>query len=158
MNRFVEFVLTHRMLVLVGMALAIILGLVSWQRLPIDAFPDVTNQQVMILTEAPGLGPLDVEQQISYPIESVMGGLPHVQLVRSLSKTGLSQVVIVFDDGVDTYFARQLVFERLQQAREQLPTGVEPEMGPISTGLGEIYQYTLESDKHDLTELCRLNV
>jgi cobalt-zinc-cadmium resistance protein CzcA len=153
MDRFVDSVLRHRRLVLVGLALAIVLGVISWQRLPIDAFPDVTNQQVMILTEAEGLGPLDVEQQITFPIETVMGGLPHVTLVRSLSKTGLSQVVVVFEDHVDTYFARQLVFERLQLAREQLPAGIEPEMGPISTGLGEVLQYTLESDQHDLTEL-----
>jgi cobalt-zinc-cadmium resistance protein CzcA len=153
MNRFVEHVLGHRMMVLVGSALAVILGVVAWRHLPIDAFPDVSNQQVMILTEAEGLGPLDVEQQITFPIETVMGGLPHVRSVRSLSKTALSQVVVVFEDQVDTYFARQLVFERLQIARDQLPEGVEPEMGPISTGLGEIYQYTLESDRHDLTEL-----
>ncbi len=153
MHRLVEIILRHRGTVLVGTALGLILGVFAWNRLPIDAFPDVSNQQVMILTEAEGLGPLDVEQQVSFPIESVMGGLPHVRHVRSLSKTALSQVVIVFEDHVDTYFARQLVFERLQLAREQLPPGVEPEMGPISTGLGEIYQYTLESDRHDLTEL-----
>jgi len=131
-------------------------GALAWLRLPIDAFPDVTNQQVMILTEVEGLGPLDVEQQVTFPIEWVMGGLPDVRMVRSLSKTGLSQVVVVFDDAVDTYFARQLVFERLQLAREQLPPGAEPEMGPISTGLGEVLQYTLRSDRHDLTELRTL--
>lgn len=149
----VEFIFRRRLMVLIGAALAIIVGLISWMRLPIDAFPDASNQQVMILTEAPGLGPLDVEQQVSFPIETVMGGLPHVKLVRSMSKTALSQVVVIFEDHVDTYFARQLVFERLQIAKEQLPPGVEPEMGPISTGLGEVYQYTLQSDHHSLTEL-----
>lgn len=149
----VEFIFRRRLMVLIGTALAIIVGLISWMRLPIDAFPDASNQQVMILTEAQGLGPLDVEQQVSFPIETVMGGLPHVKLVRSMSKTALSQVVIIFEDHVDTYFARQLVFERLQIAKEQLPPGVEPEMGPISTGLGEVYQYTLQSDHHSLTEL-----
>ncbi|MCP4676687.1 MAG: efflux RND transporter permease subunit [Deltaproteobacteria bacterium] len=131
----------------------IVIGALSWSRLPIDAFPDVSNQQVMILTEAEGLGPLDVEQQITFPIEWVMGGLPDVKQVRSLSKTGLSQVIVVFEDSVDTYFARQLVFERLQMAKEQLPEGMDPEMGPISTGLGEVFQYTLGSDRHSLTEL-----
>ncbi|MBD3335543.1 MAG: CusA/CzcA family heavy metal efflux RND transporter [Candidatus Eisenbacteria bacterium] len=153
MNRFIAFILTHRTPFLIALALTVVLGIVSWQRLPIDAFPDVTNQQVMILTEAEGLAPVDVERQVTFPIETVMGGLPHVRLVRSMSKTGLSQVVVVFEDHVDTYFARQLVFERLQLAAEKLPPGIEPEMGPISTGLGEIFQYTLESDRHDLTEL-----
>lgn len=141
------------MAVLVVSAIVVIMGVLAWRGLPIDAFPDATNQQVMILTEAEGLGPLDVEQQITFPIETVMGGLPDVRVVRSLSKTALSQVVIVFEDHVDTYFARQLVFERLQMAKEDLPPGIEPEMGPISTGLGEIFQYTLTSENHDLTEL-----
>ena len=148
-----NFILRRRPMVLIGAALVVVVGALSWTRLPIDAFPDATNQQVMILTQAPGLGPLDVEQQVSFPIETVMGGLPYVKLVRSTSKTALSQVVVIFEDNVDTYFARQLVFERLQMAEEQLPPGVEPEMGPISTGLGEVFQYTLESDRHNLTEL-----
>ncbi|MDJ0765640.1 MAG: CusA/CzcA family heavy metal efflux RND transporter [Myxococcota bacterium] len=148
-----SFILQRRMMVGIGTALLVVLGALSWHRLPIDAFPDVTNQQVMILTEAAGLGPLDVEQQITFPIEWVMGGLPDVRKVRSLSKTGLSQVVIVFEDSVDTYFARQLVFERLQLAKDQLPLGVEPELGPISTGLGEVFQYTIKSDRHSLSEL-----
>ena len=153
MNRITDFFLKHRMMVLVAAAIGILVGIISWSRLPIDAFPDASNQQVMILTEAEGLGPLDVEQQVTFPIEMVMGGLPHVKLVRSMSKTALSQVVVIFEDHVDTYFARQLVFERLQMAKEQLPPGIDPEMGPISTGLGEVLQYTLESDKHSLTEL-----
>ena len=151
-----ENVVRSRGLVLAGALLLAALGLLAWKRLPLDAFPDVTNQQVMVLSEAPGLGPVDVEQQVSIPIETVMGGLPRVSLVRSLSKSGLSQVVVVFEDGVDTYLARQLVTERLQQARGDLPPGVEPELGPISTGLGEIFQYTLESDRHDLRELRAL--
>lgn len=128
-------------------------GVVAWMRLPIDAFPDVTNTQVMILSKAPGLAAVDIEQQVSYPIEQVMRGLPRVQQVRSISKAGLSQVVIIFEDGVETYWTRQVVFERLAMAREQLPPGVDPELGPISTGLGEIYQYTLEGDKQDAMEL-----
>ena len=156
MTRMPEWILGRRGLVLAGAILAVLAGLLAWARLPIDAFPDVTNQQVMILTEVEGLGPLDIEQQVTFPIESVMGGLPRVKSVRSLSKTALSQVVIVFEDDVDTYFARQLVFERLQLARESLPPGAEPELGPISTGLGEVFQYTLESDERDLTELRTL--
>ena len=146
----------HRMMVLILTGVIGVVGVISLLRLPVDAFPELTNQQVMILTEAPGLGPLDVELQVSVPIETVMGGLPHLRMVRSTSKTGFSQVVVVFEDSVDTYFARQLVFERLQMAKEQLPPGVEPEMGPISTGLGEIYQYTLESETHSQTELRTL--
>jgi len=107
----------------------------------------------MILTEAPGLAPVDVEQQITFPLELAMQGLPDVRQVRSLSKAAFSLVVIVFEDQVDTYFARQLIFQRLQSAKEALPETVEPEMGPISTGLGEIYQYTLESDTRSAMEL-----
>ena len=153
MRILVDFILRNRALVMIALLLTAGLGVLAWLRLPIDAFPDVTSQQVMVLTEAEGLGPEDIEQQVTLPVETVMGGLPEVKLVRSLSKTGLSQVVVVFDDAVDTYFARQLVFERLQLAREQLPPGVEPELGPISTGLGEVFQYTLESDSHSLMEL-----
>jgi cobalt-zinc-cadmium resistance protein CzcA len=111
--------------------------------------------QVMILTEAEGLGPAEVERLVTYPIEIEMQGLPDVKLVRSLSKAGLSQVVVVFEDKVNIYFARQLVFEKLASAKENLPTGFDPELGPISTGLGEIYQYTLEGQKgkYTLTDL-----
>ena len=115
-------------------------------RLPIDAFPDVTGTQVMILSQSPGLAAVDVEQRVSYPIELAMRGLPRVTGVRSLSKAGLSQVVITFEDGADTYWTRQVVFERLAAAREELPPGTSAELGPISTGLGEIFQYTLDGD------------
>ena len=141
----VKFVLRQRLLVLLGAVLLLGAGAVAWHNLPIDAFPDVTNVQVMVLTNAPGLAPGEVERQISFPIEIEMGGLPDVKLVRSLSKSGLSQVVVIFEDWVDTYFARELVFQRLAAAKESLPEGVEPELGPISTGLGEIYQYVLEA-------------
>ncbi len=144
-NRFIRFILHQQLLVVLGGLLLLGGGLAAWNRLPIDAFPDVTNEQVMIITEAPGLTPEEVERLVTFPIETQMAGLPNVQQVRSLSKTGLSQVVVIFDDGTDTYFSRQVVFERLTQARENVPEGIEPEMGPISTGLGEIYQYALES-------------
>jgi cobalt-zinc-cadmium resistance protein CzcA len=149
----VTFLLKNRFLVLLVTVVLIAGGIMAWKRLPIDAFPDVTNTQVMILSKASGLAAVDVEQRVSYPIEQVMRGLPRVKQVRSISKAGLSQVVIVFVDGVDTYWTRQVVFERLASAREQLPTGVEPALGPISTGLGEIFQYTLEGDKMSAMDL-----
>lgn len=145
--------LRNRLLVLLATAALIAGGVYSWIHLPIDAFPDVTNTQVMVLSKAPGLAAVDVEQRVSYPIEQVMRGLPRVTEVRSLSKAGLSQVVVIFEDGVDTYWTRQVVFERLSLARAELPAGVEPELGPISTGLGEILQYTLDSTGQSVMEL-----
>ena len=140
-----QFILRQRFLVLLLGGIVLLLGGITWTRLSIDAFPDVTNVQVMVLTEARGLSPEEVERLVTFPIETQMSGLPDVRQVRSLSQSGLSQVVVIFEDRVDTYFARQLVFERLAMVREGLPEGVEPELGPISTGLGEIYQYTVES-------------
>lgn len=148
--------LRQRLLVVLAAIVLSAIGLVAWRSLPIDAFPDVTNTQVMILSQAPGLAATDVEDRISYPIEQVMRGLPRVVQVRSLSKAGLSQVVVIFEDNTDTYWTRQQVFERLSIAREQLPPGVEPELGPISTGLGEIFQYTLEGDSASAMELRTL--
>ncbi len=153
LEKLIHFVLQQRMLVILGTLILTGAGLFAWKTLPVDAFPDVTNIQVMILAKAPGLTAVDVEERVSYPIEQVMGGLPKVKQVRSLSKAGLSQVVIVFEDGVDTYWTRQVVFERLAMARSELPPGVEPELGPISTGLGEILQYTVDSDTRDPMEL-----
>ncbi|OYX12334.1 MAG: CusA/CzcA family heavy metal efflux RND transporter, partial [Rhizobiales bacterium 32-66-8] len=120
-------------------------GAWNFTRLPIDAVPDITNVQVQINTSAPGFSPLETEQRITFPIETTMGGLPGLEYTRSMSRYGLSQVTIVFRDGTDIYFARQLVNERIQQAKDQLPPGVETAMGPISTGLGEIYMYTVEA-------------
>lgn len=151
-----RFVLSQRALVLVAAAALVIGGALAWRSLPIDAFPDVTNVQVMVLTDAPGKAPVDVEQQITFPLELALQGLPNVQEIRSLSKSGLSQVIVVFDDGTDIYFARQVVFERLQMAKDSLPDGVAPELGPASTGLGEIYQYTLESETASAMELRTL--
>ncbi len=153
MDKLIQFVVRQRLLVLLGTLVLGVTGVLAWKALPIDAFPDVTNVQVMVLTEAPGLAPVDVEQRVTTPIEWALQGLPRVQEVRSLSKSGLSQVIVLFDDRMDTYFARQLVFERLQEAREDLPEWAEPEMGPISTGLGEIYQYTLESPERSPMDL-----
>ncbi len=153
LDKLIHFVLHQRLLVLIATVVLVAGGLFAWTLLPIDAFPDVSNVQVMILTEAPGLAPVDVEQQITFPIELAMQGLPDVRQIRSLSKAVLSQVIVVFEDHVDTYLARQLVFERLQSARGNIPEWAEPEMGPISTGLGEIYQYTLESETRTPMEL-----
>ncbi len=145
LDKLIGFVLHQKLLVILAAVVLLTAGAVAWQNLPIDAFPDTTNVQVMVLTEAEGLAPDDIERLITVPIEIEMGGLPGVRQVRSLSRAGLSQVVVIFDDDVETHFSRRLVFQRLSQARDKLPKGVEPELGPISTGLGEIYQYALES-------------
>ncbi|AYR26524.1 CusA/CzcA family heavy metal efflux RND transporter [Herbaspirillum rubrisubalbicans] len=144
-ERIIRFAIEHRWLVLLAVLGMGAYGLYSYQKLPIDAVPDITNVQVQINTAAPGYSPLETEQRISYPIETVMSGLPHLEQVRSLSRYGLSQVTVIFQDGTDIYFARQLVNERIQQARSQLPPGIDPGMGPISTGLGEIYLWTVEA-------------
>jgi len=144
--RTITWILANRFLVLVVTAALAIGGGVAWTHLPIDAFPDVTNTQVMVLAKAPGLAAVDVEARVSFPIEQHLRGLPRVTSVRSLSKAELSQVVVVFEDDADAYWTRQVVFERLAAVRETLPPGVSPELGPISTGLGEIFQYTLEGD------------
>lgn len=143
-NRIIDWTLANRLLVL--LALIALTGVTAWQlpRLKLDAFPDVTNVQVQVNTEAPGLAAEEVEQLITFPIEAVMYALPRVAAVRSTSKTGLSLVTVVFEEGTDVYFARQQVFERLQVAREQIPDGAGiPEMGPNTSGLGQVYQYLL---------------
>ncbi len=153
-NRIIEFALHQRLLVIAMTLLIGALGVYSLNDIPIDAFPDVTNVQVQVLAEAPGLSPVETERLVTSPIEIAMNGLPQLTEVRSISKFGLAVITVVFEDGVDIYFARQLVLERLQSARESLPPSVpEPEMGPITTGMGEIYQYFLESDSLDLIEL-----
>ncbi|MFG1478703.1 CusA/CzcA family heavy metal efflux RND transporter [Xanthobacter sp. V4C-4] len=139
------FSIRQRWLVVLVCLLVGAFGAWNFTRLPIDAVPDITNVQVQINTSAPGFSPLEVEQRITFPIETAMGGLPGLQYTRSLSRYGLSQVTVVFADGTDIYFARQLVNERIQQAKDQLPQGVETAPGPISTGLGEIYMYTVEA-------------
>lgn len=145
MRKLIGFVLQQRLLVLALTALLVVVGVWSALRLPIDAVPDVTNVQVQVNTNAAALSPIEVERQVTLPVELAMFGLPDLEEIRSISKFGLSQVTIVFEEGTDIYFARQQVQERLQQAREEIPEGYgTPEMGPISTGLGEIYQYTVE--------------
>ena len=125
------------------------LGVYNFNRLPIDAVPDITNVQVQINTEAPGYSPLESEQRITFPVETAMAGLPQLDYTRSVSRYGLSQVTVVFKDGTDIYLARQLVNERLGEAKERLPDGIEPAMGPIATGLGEIFMYTVSNKNTD---------
>ncbi len=145
LERIVAAAIRLRWVVLALVAVAIAVGVWSFQRLPIDATPDITNVQVQINTEAPGFSPLEAEQRVTFPVETAIAGLPGLQYTRSISRYGLSQVTVVFKDGTDIYFARQLVGERLQSARGQLPEGLTPELGPISTGLGEIFMYTVEA-------------
>ncbi|KAB2906527.1 MAG: CusA/CzcA family heavy metal efflux RND transporter [Burkholderiaceae bacterium] len=144
-ERLIRFSIEQRWLVLLAVFAMAALGVFSYQKLPIDAVPDITNVQVQINTQAPGYSPLETEQRVTYPIETVMAGLPHLEQTRSLSRYGLSQVTVIFKDGTDIYFARQLVNERIQEARDRLPAGIAPAMGPISTGLGEIYLWTVEA-------------
>ena len=139
--RIIGFSIRQRWLILALVAALVALGLWSASKLPIDAVPDITNVQVQINTEAEGFSPLEAEQRITYPIETALAGVPRLDYTRSVSRYGLSQVTVVFEDGTDLYFARQLVNERLQAAKAQLPPGIEPQMGPTATGLGEIFMY-----------------
>ncbi len=144
--RIIEFAIRQRALVLLATLAIAGIGIYDFTRLPIDAVPDITNVQVQINTNVPALSPVEIEQQITFPIEWSMGGLPRVEQIRSISRYGLSQVTVVFEEGTDIYWARQLVGERLTEARESLPPGLaEPQMGPISTGLGEIYMWSVEA-------------
>jgi len=141
-----RFSITRRWVILFLALAAGGIGVWNYQRLPIDAVPDITNIQVQINTSAPGYSPLEVEQRITYLVEVAIAGLPNLEYTRSLSRYGLSQVTVIFRDGTDIYWARNLINERLQQAKSQLPNGIEPTMGPIATGLGEIYLYTVHAD------------
>jgi heavy metal efflux system protein len=154
-NPILNFSVRQRMLVVLATLILAGFGWLSLLRIPIDAFPDVTNVQVQVLATAGGMSPPDMEKLVTRTIEIELAGLPKLTEVRSVSKIGLCVITVVFEDGVDDYFARQLVFERLSGARDKLPAGVEVQLGPISTGLGEIYQYTLVSKdkKYDATEL-----
>ncbi|HEV8537309.1 MAG TPA: efflux RND transporter permease subunit [Bacteroidota bacterium] len=153
-HRIIEFALHQRLLIIAMTMLVAAVGFYSLSNIPIDAFPDVTNVQVQIIAEAPGLSPVETEKLVTFPVEVSMNGLPKLKEIRSISKYGLAVVTVVFEDDVDIYFARQLVLERLQNAKENLPPSVpQPEMGPITSGMGEIYQYFLESDSLDIMGL-----
>jgi heavy metal efflux system protein len=143
-ERILRVAIQNRWLVLLLTIAVVVLGLFSFKRLPIDAVPDITNNQVQINTVAPGLSTEEIEKQVVFPVETALAGIPGLESTRSLSRNGFSQVTAVFHDDVDVYFARQQVSERLAEARENLPPDVEPRMGAVSTGLGEIYMWTVE--------------
>ena len=146
-ERIIRFSIEQRWLIILAVLGMAALGIYNYQRLPIDAVPDITNVQVQINTPAPGYSPLEVEQRITYPLETVMAGIPKLEQTRSLSRYGLSQITVIFEEGTDIYFARQLVSERLQGVKDQLPDGIAPTLGPISSGLGEIYFWTVEAEE-----------
>ncbi|MDI4635246.1 CusA/CzcA family heavy metal efflux RND transporter [Pelomonas sp. V22] len=145
-ERLIRFCIEQRWLVMLAVLGIAGLGLFSYTKLPVDAVADISNVQVVVNTQAAGYSPLETEQRITFPIETVMAGLPGLEQTRSLSRYGLSQVTVIFKDGTDIYFARQLVNQRTQEARDRLPAGIAPTMGPISTGLGEIYLWTVEAE------------
>jgi heavy metal efflux system protein len=153
LRRIIDFHLEHRWFVLIGVFAIVAAGVWSMLRIPIDAFPDLTNNQVVVITECPGMAPAEVEQLVSFPIETSLMGIPRTETIRSVSKLGISIVTIVLDDAVPTYFARQLVNERLQEARTRIPQGLEPGLGPVATAFGEVYQYTLEGQGYSAMDL-----
>ena len=146
LERIIRASIAHRWLVLLLVLGTSVLGFWNYGRLSIDAVPDITNVQVQVNTEAPGYSPLESEQRITFPVETALAGLANLEYTRSISRYGLSQVTAVFEDGTDIYFARQQIAERLQQAASQLPAGIEPSLGPVATGLGEIFMYTVEAE------------
>lgn len=152
LEKIIHYSIQHRWIVLFVVLGLMALGVSNFNKLSIDAVPDITNAQVQINTQAEGYSPLEVEQRITFPIETVLSGIPNLDYTRSLSRYGLSQVTVVFDDGTDIYFARQLLTERLQQINTELPSGIEPMMGPVTTGLGEIYFYTVEASEDAVKE------
>lgn len=147
-ERILDFSIRHRWLVMMAVLAMTLIGAYSYKLLSIDAVPDITNVQVQINTEAKGFSPVEVEQRITFPIETAMAGLPKLEYTRSISRYGLSQVTVIFKDGTDIYFARQLVNERIQEVRDRLPAQAVPRMGPISTGLGEIVMWTVEAESN----------
>lgn len=157
MDKIFSAILKNRILVCSFFAIVFICGILAFKNLPIDAFPDLTNNQVQILTDTHGMSPTESEQLVTIPIETTMNGIPDVIQVRSVSKIGLSLVTIVFKDSTDIYFARQLVNERLQSVSGKLPVGISPEMGPVTTGMGEIYQYAVEGAGYSADELKTLH-
>ncbi len=142
-DRLIQFSINNAIWVMLFIVVWIVVGVWSYQKLPIDAVPDITNTQVQVNSQANGFTALEMEQRVTYPIETAMAGMPKLEYTRSISRYGLSQVTIVFEDGTDIYWARQQINQRLQEAQGDLPEQVETKMSPISTGLGEIYQWVL---------------
>lgn len=156
MKPVINFFLSNRWMVLITMVLILAGGVFTLMHLPLEAFPDLTNNQVVVSAKVPGMSPVEVEQLITFPIETAMLGLPHLKVVRSTSKLELTMLTIIFDDSIDLYRARQLVSERLNQVQGSLPTGVNAVMGPMSTAFGEVYQFTVQSPHMNLMQLKTL--
>ena len=153
LNKLIEFSLKNRVIVLALVALTIIWGVFAVKDTPIDAFPDLSENQVIVSADWMGRGPQEIQDQVTYPLETALRGLPKVKEVRSASSFGMSLITVIFEDGVDPYFARQVVNEKVQQANPRLPSGVQPSLGPVSTPMGQVFMYTVESDRHNLAEL-----
>jgi len=153
LNRIVNYSLDNRWLVLAALAALLVGGGYVLFHLPIDAFPDLTNNQVVVVTEAPSMSSTEVDELITYPLETALSGLPRIETVRSISKLGLSMITLIFDDSLNQYLARQLVAERLQDARSRLPQDIQPVLGPMATAFGEVYQYTLENKNESLMDV-----
>ena len=156
MERLIRASLEQRVIVLLIVAGLVVGGVAAFTHLPIDAFPDVTPVQVQVITRVPSLAPTEIERLVTFPLEIELTNLPGKTELRSVSRFGISVITVVFEDAVDIYFARQLVFERLVQARSQLPQGAEPLLGPVSTGLSEVFMYLVEGPSHDLMDLRTL--
>ena len=146
LQKIINLSLARRGLVMAIVLMLVGLGLWNFTRLPIDAVPDITNVQVVVNTHSPGYTPLEVEQRVTFPIENAMAGLPRLENTRSLSRYGLSQITVVFEEGTDIYFARQQVAERVNAAKSDLPPALTPNLGPIATGLGEIFMFTVDAE------------
>ena len=155
--RIIDFHLRNRWFVFLGLLVMVAAGVYNMLQIPVEAFPDLTNNQVVIITECPSMAPVEVEQLVTFPIESTLMGIPRTENIRSISKFGLSMITLVFEDSVNPWFARQLVNERLQEARSRLPAGFEPRLGPMATAFGEVYQYTMEGNGHSPMELKTLH-
>ncbi len=157
MRKLVDFFLSNRWLVIALLLVLIIGGITVMLRLPLEAFPDLTNNQVVVTVQCPGMSPVEVEQLVTYPIETSMMGMPKLQMVRSTSKLDLSMVTVIFDDSMDKYLVRQLVAERLNQVGSRIPAGLQPQMNPMSTAFGEVYQYTVSAPKMSLMQIKTLH-
>ncbi|SFL49000.1 efflux RND transporter permease subunit [Pelosinus propionicus] len=153
LNQLIEFSLKNRVIILVLSALVIVWGIFVVRDTPIDAFPDLSENQVLVSADWMGRGPQEIQDQVTYPLETALRGLPKVKEVRSASSFGMSLITVIFEDGVEPYFARQVVNEKVQQAIPQLPRGVQPALGPVSTPMGQVFMYTIESDRHNLADL-----
>lgn len=153
LNKLIELSLRNRAIVLVFTALILVWGVFTVRDTPIDAFPDLSENQVLVSADWMGRGPQEIQDQVTYPLETALRGLPKVKEVRSSSSFGMSLITVIFEDGVDPYFARQVVNEKVQQAIPRLPSGVQPALGPVSTPMGQVFMYTLESDRHNLADL-----